>query len=72
MRNAKKKTAVWPRQVMLATDREMVRKVLDDYCREHGLPVGGKEARKKAQEVSDWFDFGIRRADEMAMMIRPL
>lgn len=71
MRNAKN-GAMWPRQVMLATDREMVRKVLDDYCREHGLPADGKEARKKAQEVSDWFDFGIRRADEMAMMIRPL
>jgi hypothetical protein len=71
MRTLKRKTD-WPKPRMKAEDKEMMRVVLAEFCEEHGLAVESLEATRKAREVMDWFEFGIRRADEMAMMIRPL
>jgi NDP-sugar pyrophosphorylase family protein len=62
----------WPKPLMKVEDKEMMRVVLAEYCAEHGLAVESLEATRKAQELVDWFEFGIRRPDEMAMMIRPL
>lgn len=62
----------WAKPVMDVRDLEMMRVVLAEYCEEHGLAVESLEATRKARELMDWFEFGIRRPEELAMMIRPL
>jgi hypothetical protein len=62
----------WAKPVMDVRDLEMMRGVLAEYCAEHGLALESLEATRKGRELVVWFEFGIRRADELAMMIRPL
>lgn len=67
-----RRSADLPRPVLDPDKVEMMRAILADYCREHALELESPEASKKAQELVDWIEFGIRNPDELARMIRPI
>lgn len=67
-----RRSADFPKPAMEQADVEMMRTIVASYCDEHGLELESPEATKKAQELVDWFEFGIRSPAELARMIRPL
>lgn len=62
----------WPKAVIEKDEFTMLREVLVEWCFEHSVPLACDQAARKAKELFDWFEFGIRCKIEMAMIIRPL
>ncbi|MET3858208.1 hypothetical protein [Rhizobium sp. OAE497] len=46
-------------------DSKILVTILDQWCAANPAASGGSEARAKAEELVDWFEFGISDANEL-------
>jgi hypothetical protein len=53
-------------------DVAVIRAVLEDVCREKGLPFEGPQARVLARELTDWYLFGIHHPEQLKDMLDPI
>jgi hypothetical protein len=53
-------------------DLTLLRRVLEEVCLEKGIQLGGDEARQIARELVDWYLFGVKHADHLKDMLKPL
>lgn len=53
-------------------DLDFLREVLEDVCRERAIDAGSDDEKAIADQLINWFLFGIRDRDELKSMLDPL
>ncbi|SIR21659.1 hypothetical protein SAMN05880590_11437 [Rhizobium sp. RU35A] len=55
-----------------ASDLSLLRKVLEEVCRERAIALDSEEASSMARALIDWYLFGIRHPQQLKDMLDPL
>ena len=53
-------------------DREVLAKVLNQWCAKHAVELGSDQARFAEKELLEWWFFGVRSPEELLAVVEPL
>jgi hypothetical protein len=60
----------WPKEPITDEIMQTLDRILGEWCVEAGVDPNSAQAQAKAKTLVDWFEFGVRGADDLARVIR--
>ncbi|MBY5563863.1 hypothetical protein [Rhizobium leguminosarum] len=62
-------TIFWPKDPLDGNDMTLLTSILRRWCERHQVELTAEESSRKAKELVEWFEFGVKDPGELEELI---
>ncbi|MBX4896592.1 hypothetical protein [Rhizobium bangladeshense] len=62
-------TTYWPKDPLDGNDMTLLTSILRRWCARYGIEFTAEESKRKAKELIEWFEFGVKDPAELEELI---